>query len=51
MVWVTIDGLRGLVFLGVKDIGRTHASVLDRTLIDWYLSQRHPNDSQRQRPL
>lgn len=49
--WVTIDGTRGLVFLGAQDIARTETSVLDRTLIDWYLSHRGRNEAEAQRQL
>jgi pyruvate, orthophosphate dikinase len=48
--WVTIDGTRGLVFLGVQEIGKTATSVLDRELIERYLARRARNDA-TQRPM
>jgi len=48
--WVTVDGTRGLVFLGAQDIGRKDTGVLDRHLIDWFLSH-VPNPSEKQRSL
>lgn len=49
--WVTIDGTRGLVFLGVHDIVRSEASDLDKGLMDWFLSRHRVSGSHRQRLL